>query len=141
MSITDMMRKRFPERKDEIDAFQTCRKEGFVAGAIWFGAVGGTVLAATTVYSRRIDPLLHSYVIPLTLSSGCAAAAWGSYKTGQQCIENFRQYVIDKRQSPSEGVTAPNETRAASCSSAESSALPLEQTHTDTFWDQGQSKP
>eukprot|EP01147_Barroeca_monosierra_P008439 gene8439-10224_t len=62
-SLSDMVRRRYPEKAQDFDQLRGCQMAAVKTGFLAFFGTGLAVFLCGRAYARQIDPSFHRYVV------------------------------------------------------------------------------
>ncbi|EGD81406.1 hypothetical protein PTSG_02128 [Salpingoeca rosetta] len=95
-SLSEMVRRRYPHKKDDLDVLRTCQWKAVKGGALAFVAMGGLVFLGGRTYARRVDPTFHRYILVSSIVSASVASAATSFTASQACLHEVRAKNLAK---------------------------------------------
>lgn len=68
-NLSEMVRRRYPEKEAELAALRDCQMAGVKAGALAFAGVGAGLFGSLRLYARRVSPLALGNAIGVSVST------------------------------------------------------------------------
>jgi hypothetical protein len=93
-SLSEMVMRRYPEKREEFLALRDCQMAGWTVGAMAFVASGLGLFLASRTYARRVDQTAHMYVPLVTIvgaSTTSAVTSWSVTKAEMAKLKARRQ--------------------------------------------------
>ena len=76
-NLSEMVRRRYPEKEAELAALRDCQMAGVQAGALAFVAVGGGLFAAMRLYARTVSPLSINSAVGVSVGASRSVEGGG----------------------------------------------------------------